>query len=82
MENVETDLKAKTATVTMKTGTLQRAAVVKALGDTKYEVSSFAPKAPAASEAKKAAPKTKKKAAPKTEAAPVAAFVVGITGMT
>ena len=44
MDNVETDLKAKTATITMESGSLSRDDAVKALADTKYEVSSFAAK--------------------------------------
>ena len=43
----------------MKTGTLARAAAVKALDGTKFEIGSF-----------------------EAKAAPKAAFVVGITGMT
>ncbi len=42
MKSVEIDLKAKTATVAMKKGGLTREAVVKALVDTKFKVSSFA----------------------------------------
>ena len=43
MDSVEVDFKAKTATVTMKTGTLDKAAIEKAFKDKKYSytVSSF-----------------------------------------
>ena len=43
MKSAEVDLKAKTVTVAMKKGSLTRETVAKALGDTKFKVSSFAP---------------------------------------
>tara|TARA_R110002073_G_scaffold47341_7_gene128509 strand:+ start:6733 stop:6927 length:195 start_codon:yes stop_codon:yes gene_type:complete len=63
VKSVEVDLKAKTVAVAMKNGSLTRETVVKALGDTKFKVSSFAlvEKKPAAKKAAKPATKSKKK---------------------
>jgi len=67
VDSAEVDLKAKTVTVTMKQGTLDRKAVAKALEGTKFEVSSFE-QVKDAPEKKKAAPETKKDA-PETKKA-------------
>ncbi len=63
MNSVEVDLKAKAVTVAMKKGSLTREAVVKALADTKFKVSSFAlvEKKPAAKKAAKPGIKAEKK---------------------
>ncbi len=61
MQSAEIDLKAKTVTVTMKKGALDRKVVAKAFEGTKFKVSSFSLVMKAPAPKKPVKPVTKKK---------------------